>query len=218
MAAWAQLRQRLIALQETESGALCGYPDPRGDDQTPPHHITLAPWAVAEANALYREFGAEVVLTVGALGYPDRSTESGVRLAEPAPLVDPGEVSAAPDGPASVASGHTVMHGLLVTNHRDEELVLRTNGQLTAKVVDRDTGAIVGGFVGAQTLPLIHFRASAGATVRVPLLIGTASFAPRLGYAVPAGLWGLTVPLAIEGADHTSARRRTPMMELTITD
>lgn len=214
VAAWAQLRQRLIALQETESGALCGYPDPRADDQAPPHHITLAPWALAEAEALRRDFGAEVVLTVGALSYPDRSIEPDEWVAEPAPLVDPGTVSAALDGPASVASGHTVTHGLLVTNHRTGDLVLITNGQLTADVADRDTGEIVGGYSGAQRLSRREFRVSRAATVRVPLLIGTASFTPRLGYAVPAGLWGLAVDLAIEAV----GQRRTPMMDLTITE
>ena len=62
MAAWAQLRQRLLEL-ETEDGPLLGYPDPRADDQEAPHHIHLAAWAVAEAKALHREFGADVVLT-----------------------------------------------------------------------------------------------------------------------------------------------------------
>ena len=55
---------------------------------------------------------------------------------------------------------------------------------------------------------------SRAATVRVPLLIGTASFTPRLGYAVPAGLWGLAVDLAIEAV----GQRRTPMMDLAITE
>jgi hypothetical protein len=213
MAAWAQLRQRLLEL-ETEDGPLLGYPDPRGDDQTPPYHITLAPWAMAEAEALRREFGAEVVLTVGALGYPDPSIGPVRRVTQHASRLDPAEVSVALDGPARVASGHTVMQCLLITNHRDEELVLITNGQLTADVVDRDTGEEVGGYAGAQRLSRREFRVSPAATVRVPLHIGTASYTPRLGYAVPAGLWGLTVELVIDA----TGQRRTPMMDLTITE
>ncbi len=213
MAAWAQLRQRLLEL-ETEDGPLLGYPDPRADDQEAPHHIHLAAWAVAEAKALHREFGADVVLTVGSLSYPDPSTQPARRTTEPAPLLDPDEATVALDGPARVASGHTVMHGLLITNHRDEELVLIINGQLTADVVDRDTGEEVGGYAGAQRLSRREFRVSPAATVRVPLLIGTASFTPRLGYAVPAGLWALTVPVVLDD----TGQRRTPMMDLTITE
>jgi hypothetical protein len=56
-----------------------------------------------------------------------------------------------------------------------------------------------GGFSGFQTLPLVVFRVAPGQTGRVPLLIGTASFTPRLGYAVPA------VSLSPNEYDHRRA-------------
>jgi hypothetical protein len=54
-------------------------------------------------------------------------------------------------------------------------------------------------------------------TERVELLIGTASFTPRLGYAVPPGKWGIQATLTFGPDPRDSPRRRTPVMPLTIT-
>jgi hypothetical protein len=56
-----------------------------------------------------------------------------------------------------------------------------------------------------------------GATERIPLLIGTASVVPDLGYAVPPGMWGIQVPLDLLWDGHTQEPRRTPVLPLTIT-
>jgi hypothetical protein len=52
-----------------------------------------------------------------------------------------------------------------------------------------------------------------GATERIPLLVGTASFVPDLGYAVPPGEWGVQANLA--PAAGTAVR--APALPLTIT-
>ena len=79
------------------------------------------------------------------------------------------------------------------------------------------TGQTAGGFAGAQGMPLIITRIAPGQAERIPLLVGTASFSPRLGYAVPAGERGIRATLTV-GPDPTSSpRRRTPVMPLTIT-
>jgi hypothetical protein len=75
---------------------------------------------------------------------------------------------------------------------------------------------VVGGFTGAQVAPLKMVRIPLRQTERVPLLIGTASFTPRLGYAVPPGEWGIQATLTF-GRDRISPSRRTPAMPLTIT-
>jgi len=90
-------------------------------------------------------------------------------------------------GPAVVSSGHTLWHGLLLRNLTGRELQIATNGQVTAIVVDPHTGEVVGGFAGFQNRPLIIFRVAPGQTEQIPLLIGTASSTPRLGYAIPPG-------------------------------
>ena len=78
-------------------------------------------------------------------------------------------------------------------------------------------GEVVGGFSGAQHLPLIIFRVAPEQNGRVPLLIGTASFTARLGYAVPAGDWGVQATLTLGPDLRDSPRRRTPVLPLTIT-
>ena len=84
-------------------------------------------------------------------------------------------------------------------------------------VVDPHTGEIVGGFSGAQNLPLIFFRAAPGETSQVPLLIGTASFTARLGYAIAPGDWGIQAALRLGPAPRSLASRRTPILPLSIT-
>ena len=116
-----------------------------------------------------------------------------------------------------VRSGHTLRHGLLLRNHTGGEVQIATNGHVTAGIVDPLTGEVVGGFSGWQTFPLVMFRIAPGETERIPLLIGTASFAARLGYALPPGSWGLqaTLDLAPDPREHIF--RRIPVLPLTIT-
>jgi hypothetical protein len=116
-----------------------------------------------------------------------------------------------------VSSGHTLQHGLLLRNLTGRELQIATNGQVTAAVVDPHTGEVVGGFAGLQNLPLIIFRVPPGQTGRVPLLIGTASCTPRLGYAIPPGDWGIQATLTLGPHPRDSPRRRTPILPLTVT-
>lgn len=116
-----------------------------------------------------------------------------------------------------VSSGHTLRHGLLLHNRTATELQIATNGQLTAQVVDPGTGQVVGGYSGAQFLPRVVFRVAPGHSGRIPLLIGTASTASRLGYSIPAGSWGIQATLTLGPQPRISPRRRTPVLPLTIT-
>jgi len=225
MAAWDELWHALARLREEQPGALTRFPDPsRSEGGLPPYAISLAPWASGAAAELRAQFGDEVDLTVGALPYPPGPPPRwpvSHRPAPPADRLDPDQAEAELDGPAVVRSGHTLRHGLLVRNRSGRELAIATNGQVTAVIVDPRTGEEVGGFSGVQHLPLIVFRIAPGETERIPLLIGTASFTPRLGYAVPPGSWGLQVTLDLSpGPGPEPAERiprRTPVLPLTIT-
>jgi hypothetical protein len=53
--------------------------------------------------------------------------------------------------------------------------------------------------------------------VRIPLLVGTASSRPELGYAVPPGEWGIQVTLKLGQDPRSPLLRRTPILPLTIT-
>jgi hypothetical protein len=223
MAAWEELRLTLARLLEDRPGAVTSYPGlDRDDGGAPPYPIGLAPWAEAVARELHGRFGDQVDLTVGALPYPPgraprRPRPSGEPAAPLDPPLDPAEAEAELDGPAVVRSGHTLRHRLLLRNRAGTELTIATNGQVTAVVVDPATGEVVGGYSGFQTLPLVMFRVPPGGTERIPLLIGTASFTGRLGYAVPPGSWGLQVTLAFAVTLKERIRRRTPVLPLTVT-
>jgi hypothetical protein len=220
--AWDELKPVLARLRDQQPGVLARYPVLDSDlvERTPPIRIALHPWGADAAEELHRQFGDNVELTVGFLPYPpgrpSRRRRQGAPVQPPA-LLDPREVTVALDGPAAVSSGHTLHHYLTVQNLTGSELQIATNGRVTGSVVDPQTGETVGGFSGAQTVPLIVFRAVPGGSVQLPLLVGTASNRPQLGYTVPPGEWGIQVTLNLAPDPHDSARRRTPILPLTIT-
>jgi hypothetical protein len=219
VAVWDELKAVLIRLRDQQPGTLMQYDMPEVDEgRNPPFTIRLAAWATATAEELHRQFGGNVDLTVGALPYPPgRQPGSPPAPRQHLDLLDPREITAELDGPAVVRSGETLRHGLLLHNLTGHELQIATNGQVTAAIVDPQTSEVVGGFSGFQTLPLIVFRVAPGQTGRVPLVIGTASFTPRLGYAVPAGEWGIQATLTLGPDPRDSPCRHTPVLPLTIT-
>jgi hypothetical protein len=220
MAAWDELKVVLARLRDEQPGVLTGYPTPWVDEgRVPPFQITLAPWATATAADLHQRFGDDVELTVGALPYPpDRPPRRPPITESPADLLSPHQATVELDDPAVVRSGHTLRHALLLRNRSGDDLkIAATNGQLTTAVVDPATGAVVGGFAGAQALPLIIFRVAPGQTQPIPLLTGTASFTPRLGYTVPPGSWGIQATLTLGPDPRSTSHWRTPVLPLTIT-
>jgi hypothetical protein len=213
MTTWDDLRFVLAQLRGEHPCPLVMYPNPRHQGK-PPLRIKLAPWAAATAETLHKRFGDYVSLTVGTLPYPPARATHRPRLPDQtADPLHPDKVPVSLDGPAVVQSGHTLRHGLLIRNRTGAALKLSTSGQVTAVVVNPGTGRVVGGYCGSQRLPLLTVRVAPGATERLPLVIGTASFTPELGYAVPAGQWGIQATLEL----HSGQRRLTPLMPLTIT-
>jgi len=71
-------------------------------------------------------------------------------------------------------------------------------------------GPAVGGFCGAERAVLVRLPLPAGEVTPFPLLVGTASFVPDLGYAVPPGEWAMTVELEL------SDRRRVRTASLPL--
>jgi hypothetical protein len=190
-----------------------------------PVQIGLVAHAVATAAELHAKYGDAVELTMGMHRYPP-STPAQVRapghqqreqqrlaaLPEPVDL-DPAELRVELDGPLTVPSAHKVNHALLITNLGDTAITLHTNGKITAMVADPATGLRVGRFGGLQTMPRVRRQVDPGETVRIPLLVGTDSVDPSLGYAVPPGQWAIYAILAL--AD--GRRIKTPLLEVTIT-
>ena len=214
---WERLRPILERLRDDPAAPLRTWPnlvDPGTGG--PPYSIWLAAWAVDAAAELDHEFGPDVELRVGFLRYPSRDpgdadadadvgagAETGAdRLrAEVAPsptTACPHWIVATPDQSVAVASGHDLRTSLVVRNDGEEAVHIRTNGMVTATIVDPTTHRTVGGFAGAQTLALVTFVVAPGSETRLPLLVGTASLDPNLGYAVPPGAWAYTVELELD--------------------
>ena len=212
MAAWAELTNALGRLGGEQPGLVMQAPGPGSE---PPWAITLAAWGAGAAHALHEQFGDDVELTVGFLPYPPgHPSPRGLPRArqEEAPPLDPGRASVELDGPATVRSGYSLTHGLLVSDRSGAGLRIATNGSIAASVIDPETGEIVGGYAGWQTAPLVTFEVAPGGTAQIPLLAGTASLTPGLGYAVPPGTWGLRAVLDL----RDEGRRLTPVLPLTV--
>jgi hypothetical protein len=213
--AWEQCRRELARLRAERPEALRGWPGPDSAYQPPPFRIDLAPGAVDVAAELHDRLGNFVELRVGALSYPPDPDASAVLGDRPAnPVADPTQIRVELDRPLSIASGDTARHGLLLTNLTQEAVTVATNGQLTAQVADPSTGRSVGGYSGLQFQPLFPFTAEPGDTVRIPLLVGTFSFDPALGYAIPAGRWALFATLTLRDGRTLDTR----LLPVTITD
>jgi hypothetical protein len=157
------------------------------------------------ASMFHDRFGDAVELSVGFFRYPPSSEADDVKgetevVARPKLSLLPGEEFAVSlEREIEVASGESTQSTLCLENCGSVEAVIETNGAVTAKVVDPATGEGVGGYFGAQTLPLITFRIPPGGSASIPLLVGTTSSVRSLGYAVPPGAWAIEVPIKIAG-------------------
>jgi hypothetical protein len=216
LATWERLRHELTRLNDTQPRVLQQYPTPGPGYRRPPVVIHLAADAESTAADLHNTYGDFVSLRVGALPYPPTAQTPGPpsqsRRTERA-TVSPTEMRIVLETPLALRSGETTTHAILLTNLSDTDIRVHTNGHLTANVVD-DAGAAVGGYTGGQYLPLVIFTAKPSGTARIPVLVGTASYSPELGYAIPAGPWHLTAPMNL----GDGRQLLTPALELTITE
>jgi hypothetical protein len=212
MTGWQSLRVDLRRLLEESPGALVVGPSPDSERREPPVRIQLAAWATDIAATLNDKYGSLLDLHVGAMTFPARQlwvSEHTPQLrgapAEPAGL----EVEAL--SPLSVRSGRSTHEDVLVANRTAHEQVLLTNGALTSAVTD-SSGSIVGLYVGPLNASRVGFAIESHQSRPVPVLIGTASMVPGLGYSVPPGQWGLVIALQTESGNMVS----TPL-DITIT-
>ena len=168
------------------------------------------------AAILLAKYGDAAELKVGAFSYPMAVDASLIAETEKSdvrptiPLTATLEGSFA--GSVSVPSGGRWHGPLHMTNLGTEEVILRTNGGLTARIINPSTEEVVGGFVGAQAIPLRRFTIAPHRTMEIPLVIETASFKRHLGYVVPPGDWMIDAIVDIEGMGP----RRIPPLPLVI--
>jgi hypothetical protein len=169
------------------------------------------------AQQLLESFGDAVELRVGFLRYPEpalgdsdsrrRSTPEREQLS----LLPP-EVTVSVDDGLEVRSGDHLSNILHVSNGGTDEIVIMTNGNVTARIVDPKTGDVVGAYEFAQTAVGIPFRVPPHGSVDVPLLVGTASTNSHLGYCVPPGHWAIDVSLNLVGRGDF----RSPLLPIDV--
>ncbi len=197
---WGEMRATLLGLESDSRRPLVGFPDPRSDLPPPlPISVRLEAWASDIAAALHNRFGADIELTVGYLTFPERNLKyPAASGASSAPDLNPAELAASLDRPISVQSGHALLHELRIRNVSARDVSLHNNGCLTAVIIEPSTGAVVGGYSGAQTLALRHVPLAVGRDALLPLLVGTSSLLSRLGYAIPPGVWAFRAMLDLD--------------------
>jgi hypothetical protein len=168
------------------------------------------------AEQLKGRYDDAIVITVGFFLFPMDESPRSARM--PALLEN---APKAPHFPESlrvsvenvqVRSGNNVRSMLHMANDGPEDVVVETNGAVTARVVNPETNEVVGLYSGAQHLPAVRFHAPRHQAVDIPLLVGTASTVRSLGYAVPPGRWAIEVPLQLEGIGDVV----TPLLPITV--
>ena len=209
---WQSLRVDLRRLFEESPGAIVVGPSPDSERREPPIRIQLAAWATGIAATLNAKYGSLLELQVGAMTFPARQLWLSADLPQlrGAPA-EPAGLEVEPLSPLSVRAGRSTHEDVLVTNRTVHELVLLTNGALTSAVTD-SSGSIVGLYVGPLNARRVGFAIESHQSRPVPVLIGTASMAPDLGYAVPPGQWRLVVALHTDSGNMVS----TPL-DITVT-
>jgi hypothetical protein len=195
-----EIRRELNATAKNRPGALMHFGISRGLLD-----VQLAADQEELAATFHDRFGDAVELRIGMFPYPpvigtDYREEGPPAVARPQlPLLPSDEFEVTLERAIAIASGATTSGVLRIHNRGKAEVIIETNGGVTARVVDPQTGEGVGGFFGAQTAPLVKYRIAPDRTVSIPLLVGTTSSLRSLGYAIPPGSWAIDVPIQIEG-------------------
>ncbi|HWD82312.1 MAG TPA: hypothetical protein VG497_25610 [Kribbella sp.] len=214
MAGWESLRIDLLRYLEDLPGALVVLPSPHTERRHEQRfRIQLAAWAVGVADELQAKYGDLVELQVGAMTFPGGQlvvSQHALELfGEPAEAAG---LSVETLAPLRIRSGYFAKLDVLVRNHAAHPQVLLTSGDLHTAVTD-SSGQVVGRYAGPHNAPRIGFPLEPGQSRPVPALVGTASLAPELGYAVPPGQWSLVVSLRTETSGHLLAAP----LDLTVT-
>ncbi len=201
---------------EVSPPVLQGSPDPDSVRSSRKRcELELAAHAVDVAADLHARFGELVELRVGALEFPNPRPRRPRKEYSPAGRTAAsthGLRVALPEGQptARIRSGFSETVPVEVSNDSTEECHLHTNGVLQTAVVDSE-GVIIGRFTGMQQMPLRIYTVRRQETACIPALVGTASLRPELGWAVPAGAWGLIVNLTLGGDVQAMRRKRVEL-------
>jgi hypothetical protein len=213
----ARLSEVMAEIQSAYSGlgALKRF-GPRGNRL----RMLLTASAASTAEELHRRYGDLVVLTVGALPYPlDGATARSV----PEPPVTSGSLPARLElvlDDTTVSAGADLRGVLHITNLSDAELAFMT-GILVGWVYKAGGARPVSTYIGARTGQGLGVRLAPGETsTRPPVLLGTASYDPAVGYCLTPGAYEAMTVLECSrpiGVHRERFSVRSPHTALTVT-
>jgi len=155
------------------------------------------------AAELVEDYGDTVAIRVGNFPYPmppdlDPAACHGTEIVGPTDMNGLRATLVLDAG--SVRAGQDINGTVTVTNSGNETVSIEFGGTIVGFAVLEGTGTIVGGYVGATNLALaLRSTLPPGESAEIPVVIGTASCDPALGYALPAGgyelgwVWNLSV-------------------------
>lgn len=108
-----------------------------------------------------------------------------------------------------------------VINTGNDTVSVESGGTIVGFVVLEGTATVVGGYVGAMSLGLA-FRSTLqpGQSAEIPVVIGTATCDPALGYALPPGRYEVVVAVTTSrpqsAGDSSSIQLVTVPSPLTV--
>lgn len=155
--------------------------------------------AEALAAKLHERFGATLEIKLGALPYPLREDHEVRERRPPAVTADnPGiDVELRLTTPA-VASGHDARGSLLMSNVTGRPFSFSTGVSLVGVLVDPVRDVVVGTSTALWPLVALGHRLPPHETRSMPVVIGTTSCDPSLGYVLPPGVYNAMVGLDID--------------------
>jgi hypothetical protein len=166
-----------------------------------PGHIKLrAPFAELAAE-LHRHYGSSLEITVGHKPFPPEQ----IGDLQPVPLPTPTVTVAGLEltitlNAARVAQGED-LRGRVIFSNRGTQAVHGSTGVLTGGVRAENDNRMAGNFAGSIVLVGQRIQLDPGASMELPLVVGTASCLPDDSYVVPPGRYEVIADIPFHRPD-----------------
>ena len=206
-------------------GALCGWGLGTGKV-----HVTLSPDCESFAASLDERFGDAIELTVGVLPYPpgrplgSHARLPGGRNVPEYAAIDGVETELVLTTPR-LSPGEDGRGHLLLRNSGSGLIALASGQPLAGRVLDWETGRLVGGGYRGIAGTGKAIRLDPGGEDTIAVCFGTASYDPALGYCLPPGRYRVHVELDVRpipgsaqwDAMNRGSRQFVPVPSATLT-